>query len=51
MVIIDRYHFKLYQCYYNEVKFNDYDENNGDKLINYKNGSAFLEFTGQGCRI
>lgn len=37
--------------YYNEVKFNEYDENNSDKLDRIIKMGVHFEFTGQGCRI
>ena len=37
--------------YYNEVKFNEYDENNADKLDRIIKMGVHFEFTGQGCRI
>ena len=37
--------------YYNEVKFNDYDDNNADKLDRIIKMGVHFEFTGQGCRI
>lgn len=37
--------------YYNEVKFNEYDANNADKLDRIIKMGVHFEFTGQGCRI
>ena len=37
--------------YYNELKFNEYDENNADKLDRIIKMGVHFEFTGQGCRI
>ena len=37
--------------YYNEVKFNEYDDNNADKLDRIIKMGVHFEFTGQGCRI
>lgn len=37
--------------YYNEVKFNEYDENNAGKLDRIIKMGVHFEFTGQGCRI
>lgn len=37
--------------YYNEVKFNEYDVNNADKLDRIIKMGVHFEFTGQGCRI
>lgn len=37
--------------YYNEVKFNEFDENNASKLDRIIKMGVHFEFTGQGCRI
>ena len=37
--------------YYNEVKFNEFDENNAGKLDRIIKMGVHFEFTGQGCRI
>ena len=37
--------------YYNEVKFNEFDEDNADKLDRIIKMGVHFEFSGQGCRI
>ena len=37
--------------YYNELKFNEFDENNVDKLDRIVKMGVHFEFSGQGCRI
>ncbi len=37
--------------YYNEVKFNEFDEDNADKLDRIVKMGVHFEFSGQGCRI
>ena len=37
--------------YYNELKFNEFDEDNADKLDRIIKMGVHFEFSGQGCRI
>lgn len=37
--------------YYNEVKFNEFDENNAEKLDRIVRMGVHFEFSGKGCRI
>lgn len=37
--------------YYNELKFNEFDEDNADKLDRIVKMGVHFEFSGQGCRI